>query len=106
MKIAVMDIVGQIFRPGFIIRIVEVGVFHPLAQEILPGHLGPGDTIRVGVTPDGFHFELGRPAGMTGARTSRVPQLSARWALLQPQQGDMTPRSWRSQDVLGSDPCR
>jgi len=38
-------------------RAIQGQVENPLAQAILAGHFGAGDTIRVDAAPDGFHFE-------------------------------------------------
>jgi len=86
MKTAVMDIVGQHFRPEFINRIDETVVFKPfdpvygarplkraiqqqveneLAQHILAGKFEAGDTVYIGVDGDALSFD--KEERVTGA---------------------------------------
>jgi ATP-dependent Clp protease ATP-binding subunit ClpB len=40
-------------------RVIRQQLENPLAQEILSGHFGPGDTIRVDVSEQGLRFGKG-----------------------------------------------
>ncbi len=42
-------------------RAIQQQLENPLAQAILAGRFVPGDTVRVDVTPDGFHLDKASP---------------------------------------------
>jgi len=64
---AALDHLGEAgFDPVYGARPLKRAIQHqlenPLAREILGGHFGPGDTIRVDVGDEGLAFERGRAA--------------------------------------------
>ncbi|WP_108123882.1 ATP-dependent chaperone ClpB [Saccharospirillum mangrovi] len=59
MKSAVMDVVGQHFRPEFINRVDEVVVFHPLAEDQIRGIAGIQlDSLRKRLAEQGLKLHL------------------------------------------------
>ena len=59
MKSAVMDVVGQHFRPEFINRVDEVVVFHPLAEDQIRGIAGIQlDALRQRLGEQGLKLQL------------------------------------------------
>lgn len=51
-------------------RVIQQYLENPLAEELLKGRFGPGDTVVVGVAGGRFTFSHGEPAGSTPARSA------------------------------------